>query len=162
MLSQGNDASPCSHEDRDGLLIPGSGSTGSSIVHLRILSSLSHWQFPPGFWVPSSLVCIISFKDLLLFNLWCTVSCKCLQDTKELVLFLQLITVIWAFKESKVRPLSQIGKLSLLPSPASLLCSQPETSRKKPLTAPKLSNVKADIANEELGQDCSQASHFWV
>lgn len=34
----------CSYEDRDGLLIPGSGSTGSSVGHLRIISSLSHWQ----------------------------------------------------------------------------------------------------------------------
>lgn len=73
-------------------------------------------EFPPGFWVPSSLLCIISFEDLLLLNPWCTVSCKCFQDTKELVIFLQLITIIWVFKESQVRPLSQTGKLSFLPS----------------------------------------------
>lgn len=54
----------CLYEDRDGLLIPGSGSTGSSGGHLSSLSSLSHWHFPPGFWVLSSLVCIISFEDL--------------------------------------------------------------------------------------------------
>lgn len=42
-LSWGKDDSPCSYGAR-GLLIPGSGSTGSSVGHLRILSSLSHWQ----------------------------------------------------------------------------------------------------------------------